>query len=1045
MSFALQPRKLAVAIWHSCLLLGLAMPVLAQSSEEADDESTESQAQQLDVVTVTGSRIPRAGYDTLEPAISVSREEIDRRGLTNVADALNEIPGFGVGVTPEGGQASFGAGVNFVNRFGLGSNRTLTLVNGRRFVSSNPVTIFGPTAPGLQVDLNAIPTQLVERVDNLTVGGAPTYGADAIAGTVNLILRQDFEGFEFGTTMGITERGDNERFNGRLLWGKNFADGRGNVVLAVSGDSVAGVLADDRDLFSRGRFFGTNPTSAAAALFPGRTPQNDGRLNPNTPFNNGATDGVPAAVYVANRRLNPLTFGGLLFPATGGTANAAGLPVGFGPGGETRLQFDTNGNLVPFTPGVPFGSLDAFGGDGLDLNETGQVTSDLERANAYSAGHFEFADGVRGYFEALYFKSKGTELIDQPIYNATVFGGLSQPLTFSATDPRLTAQARARLAELGVTSFRLSRASRDLVENNSSTETDIYRGVLGLTWDFNAFGRDLSWDNSFTYGRSDADNFQTVLNQQNFVNAMNVTTNAAGQIVCAGTGTIGVFGGSPSPRPDANCVPLDIFGEGRASAAARDYVTGRTRANSLLKQTVFNSNLGGTLFDYWAGSLGFNIGYEFRKEEGQFTPDAFQVAGLGRAVPIGANGGEFETDEFFAEFNVPLIAPENGIFGVHSLSFEAKGRRVDNSINGEFDAYTAGFQWSPIADLRIRGNNTRSLRSPAITELFTPASSAFSFLNDPCDPRFINAPSRPGGARAANCAALFSRLGINPSTFQSTIVSASQQIETGGDPNLRNEDADSSTIGFVWEPAFVPGLSLAVDYIEIDIRDAIQSLTATQIANACYDAQDFNSGDPLNGNAFCSRINRNAEGQIVAVINADGSTTPAVRTGFANVADLNFRGVTADLRYSFEVGDGWLINLGATAFNLRELKTEVLGSPDFADGEIGNSTRQYRFLAGVTKGPVNVNVQANYQSSAVFDRTFILANDPLGRDPTRDVDGVKGYDVYDLGINYQLTENGVVRFSVTNLFDSEPPFGVIGIGAYDILGRRYALATEWRF
>ncbi len=1028
----------------------------AQTESDPPADETEEKASQLDAVTVTGSRIKRAGFDTLEPAISVGKDYIEKRGLTNVADALNEIPGFGIGVTPEGGQAGFGAGVNFVNRFGLGSNRTLTLVNGRRFVSSNPVTIFGPAAAGLQVDLNAIPTQLIERVDNLTVGGAPTYGSDAIAGTVNLILRRDYEGLEVGTTIGATQYGDNQRFNGRVLWGTNFADGRGNFTLAGSVDTSAGVLQSEREIFARAPLFGVNPLATALGLQPGRTPANDGRANPNIPFNISSSDGIPNAVLIFNRRLSQLTYGGLLFPATGGTvlANGGGLPQGFGPNGRTLLQFDNNGQIIPYNPGIPFGNTDAVGGDGLNLIETGQIISDLDRANLYSTANFQITDNFGTYFEGLYFKSKGTELIDQPIFNATQFAAPSAPLTFSSTDPRLTDQARSVLAANGITSFRVSRASRDLVSNNASTETQLYRAVVGGTLDFTVGNYDYVWDTSVVYGRSDADNFQTVLDQQFFLNAVNVTRNAAGQIVCDPNGLIGVVAGGLRPIADPNCRPIDLFGEGRTSAEGRNYVTTLSKANSLLKQTVINTNVGGTLFEYWAGPVDFNVGYEYRKEDAQFTPSDFQRQGRGRAVPIRANGGEFSTDEFFAEYRLPLIGAQNEIPLFYGLDIEAKGRRVDNSITGEFDTWTFGVQWRPIEDLMLRGNQTRSLRSPSLTELFTPESSAFFTLSDPCDGRFISQPSRPGAAagpgspRFEHCQALVRSIGLagqgqTLTNFQSTIVGATQLGVIVGDPRLRNEDSKASTFGFVWEPSFIEGLSLQMDYIEIDIRDAISNLSATQTANLCYDDPNFNRADPLNGNEFCRRLNRigsgPSAGQILAGTGPNNTLIPAVRTNYANLSTLDFRGITGELSYRFQTNDGWTYDFSATAFNLRELSTLALGLRDFSEDEIGNPTKQYQFSFGINKDDWTVNLQSNYQSSALYDRNFTVE--------TRDILRVDSYTTWNLGVNYDVAENGVVRFSVTNLFDKQPPFSVAvaGIGVYDILGRRYALSTEWSF
>jgi outer membrane receptor protein involved in Fe transport len=1044
---AFKPNPLTLAL---LALTPFAFAAPQSSETNVNVIESEAEPEELDAVTVTGSRIKRAGYDTLEPATSISREDVSQRGITNIADSLNEIPGFGAGVTPEGNQSGFGASVNFVNRFGLGTNRTLTTVNGRRFVSSNPITIFGPAGPGLQVDLNAIPTQLIERVDNLTVGGAPVYGSDAIAGVVNLTLRDNFEGTEAGFTYGLTERGDNERVNLRAIWGTNFAEDRGNVTLAATVDTAEGVNQIERENFRLGQFFGVNPLATGLANQPGRTPMNDGRFNPNIPFNTGPSDGIPNSVLFFNRRLQQLTPGGLLFPSTGAaTLDATGTLRGFGADSRTYVQFDRNGNLVNYNPGTPFGPSDSAGGDGWFLVENGQITSDLERANLFSNGHFDFSDSWRGYYEALYFRSEGTEINDQPIFNATQFGGLSAPLTFSATDPRLTDQARARLSSLGVSSFRISRASRDLVVNNSRAETDLYRVVLGASNDFEWGERSFTWDTSINYGKSDVDNFANVLNQQNFINAINVTRNAGGQIVCDTTGTIGVIAGGVRPIADANCVPLDIFGEGRPSDAARNYVTGRTLANSVLKQTIFNSNLTGSFLDYYAGSIQFAAGYEYRKEEGEFNPDSFQRAGLGRAVAIGGLTGEFNTNEIFGELVIPVVSPENEIPGVYALDVELKGRRVDNSVNGAFDTYTYGLQWNVLPDLRLRGNRTRSLRAPAITELFTPVSTAFFAANDPCDGRFIGQPARPGAPsgpgtpRFDNCQALFRQLGLatnaTPLTnFTSNIVSATQQGVTSGDPGLRNEDAFSSTFGFVWEPEFFSGFSLAMDYIEINIEDAILSLTATQLGNLCFDDPNFNQNDARNGNSFCSRLNRNAAGQLVATVNPDGTTTPAVRTGFFNASQTDFRGITSQASYNFELESGYRFNVSANAFNLRELKNQLnAGLPDFNDGELGDPSRSYQFKLGVNKGKLGANLQANYQSAQVFNRTFNVE--------TRDILKVDSYTSFDLGLNYNYSDQATLRLAVTNLTDKQPPLGTTGIGFYDILGRRFALTGEYRF
>lgn len=199
-------------------------------------------------VIVTGSRIARRNYTEIEPTITVTSREIEDRGFSTLGQALNEQPSFGVpGASPVGGQSAFGPGQNFVDFFSLGSQRTLTLVNGRRFVGSNTSSIFGPTGSGgSQVDLNIIPTKLIDRVETIAVGGAPIYGSDAIAGTVNIVLRRNYKGIELDGQYGISEQGDNPDYRVRLLAGTNFADGRGNIVVSGEYNKQEGLLFTDR-------------------------------------------------------------------------------------------------------------------------------------------------------------------------------------------------------------------------------------------------------------------------------------------------------------------------------------------------------------------------------------------------------------------------------------------------------------------------------------------------------------------------------------------------------------------------------------------------------------------------------------------------------------------------------------------------------------------------------------------------------------------------------------------------------------------------------
>ena len=983
-----------------------------------------------DSIVVTGSRIRRAGFDTLEPALVVSQEYLDKRGLTNVADALNELPGFGVGVTPEGGQSGFGVGQNFVNRFGLGTNRTLTVVNGRRFVSSNAATIFGPAAPGLQVDLNVIPQIMVERIENLTIGGAPTYGSDAIAGTVNIILKKNFEGLEARVLSGITERGDNQRISLQGLAGFNFGGGRGNFTIGAAYDKVDGVLAINRERNAAGYSARTNPL--ASSITAGRTPANDGRINPDVPFNTGNTDGIPNAVYIANDRFSGFTGGGVLFPATGGFNLATGAPRGFGAAGTTNYAFGSDGRLFRYNPGTPFGTTNASGGDGFNLTETAPITANLERYTVSANTNYQITDGVRFFAEGSYYKAKALELIDQSIYNATAFGGASGVLTFSVNDPRLNAGDRAILTGLGVTDFRLSRASRDIVNNNARSEQELYRGVVGLDGDFEIGGRSFNWEVSANYGNSQGTYNANVLNQQKFVNAINVTTNAAGQIVCDPAPVRNVAPGTIRPVADAACVPLDVFGEGRRSAAALAYVSDRTTTLAVLEQEVYNANIGGSPFALWAGDVGFNVGYERRTERARFEPDAFQTAGLGRAVPIIGNSGSFTTNEVFGEILLPLVSPENNIPRINSLVAEGKVRYVDNTVNGGFTAWTAGGRWKPFDDIELRGNFTRSLRAPAVTELFTPVSNIFSAVPDPCDTRNVNGGAKPA-TRQANCAAFYQQFNLNPASFQSTAVDATIPGTSGGDPGLANEVSDSWTAGFVLRPSFLPGFRAAVDWNQIKISGPIANLSAAQIATGCFDNDNFDTTDVTRANAFCERIRRLPNGQI-----ANDPLNPGIRTGFVNGSSINFKGLTAEAGYTFDIGGLGQVDINGSLFYLDTLDFNINGIvADPQAGEVGDPKWSGQLNVGLTSGNFGWDVQANYTGKVQIN--------VLDNVETRDIINFDDYWLFNTTLSYKIKDNTFFRLTVTNLFDKQPPFPLNGVGSYDTLLRRFAISLQYRY
>ena len=1008
----------------------------ATISSQSPAQQKEEEDKTLQEVVVTGSRIVRAGYDTLEPASVITSDYIQSRGLTNIADALNESPGFGTATTPEGGQSTFGPGLNFVNRFNLGSNRTLTLINGRRFVSSNAPSIFGPAAPGNQVDLNFIPTVLVDHIDNLAVGGAPTYGADAIAGVVNVFLKKDFEGFRAFGQYGQLEDGGLKSDSLGLVGGWNFAGDRGNLTASIQHSSLDGLLATDNKRFADAYLFATNPASSITATQPGRTPANDGRVDSSVPFNTSNTDGIPNAVLIRNRRIFSLNFGGVALP-TGANTLADGQLRCFGVTSTNCLQFDTSGNLVPFNPGTNFGTTDASGGDGLYLVETLQLVSDLKRTSATVSAHFDLNDNVQLFTDLFGYKADAEEIVDQTAYNATIFGGSSSAITLPANHPTLTQQARDTLAGLGATSFRISRAHRDLAENNARSESDLYQAVVGATGNFEAGSRHFNWEAYFNYGRNKSTYFGTQLNRQNFVNALNVVAGPGGLVCSATPGYTGlpagnagrILVGADGPVADPNCVPLDIFGEGRPSAAAIAYVSSVQRSDADIEQRVFNANIGSQIFDIWGGPIEYNVGFERRTEKGAFEPDAYLAAGLGRSAIITPTVGEYTTNEFFGEVIFPLVSEKNEIPFLRELTVTGKARSVDNEVNGKFTAYTGGLQWAPFKDVQLRGNVTRSLRAPSITELFTPVSPIFTTVADPCSTSNVSGGTRPA-TRAANCAQFFEQYGLPTTGWQSNAVSATTQGSLQGDTSLANETANAWTVGFILRPRWVENLEMAVDWVDIRIDDTITNFTANDLATACFD--NFTYPNP-----YCDRFTRNPAS--AGPLNAGQITF--VQTGFANGAYQSMSGVSVEGRYrhSFEkLGD---FEVGLSYYRLREELRSATGVVTVNSEEVlGSPTDSVQLNLIYEKGPFGARWQSNYVSAQLYSRTFNAES--------RDILEVNSDYTHNLSLFYRPVENATVRLAVTNILDGNPPFPIGGDafnGNYDFLGRRYALSVTYDF
>ncbi len=396
--------------------------LLAQNNAQTVQQSNQpARRPQLQEVVVTGSRIARALNDTLQPTVEISSATFEQRGYTNVSQALDEMPEFGVPPTSQQNQQSaFSVGQSFVDLYSLGSQRTLTLVDGQRFVSSNTASLAGAASPGSQVDFNVIPIQLIDHIETVSVGGAPIYGADAIAGTVNVILKHDYQGFDMNAMTGVSNDGDAWNYRLSALGGHNFAGGRGNTTTVVEYTKSTGLRGTARtDYVNQGGF--------EAPATPGTYQQ---VYTPYPTVNQLSTSGVP---YLDNFFYTP----GVPDSAIGIT-NAAGQPLAFSPGSNA---------LTPYNLGQATGNPIFYnGGQGINLINYSNLQAWTERVNIVSLGHFDWTDSVQSYWNGWFSDSDSHSLISQPLYNATIFGSPGTPngpIYISTKNPYLSATDQA--------------------------------------------------------------------------------------------------------------------------------------------------------------------------------------------------------------------------------------------------------------------------------------------------------------------------------------------------------------------------------------------------------------------------------------------------------------------------------------------------------------------------------------------------------------------------------------------------------------------------
>jgi len=1010
---------------------GVATPETVQREAGAVPDEDAAGRTNQDVV-VTGSRIQSATVTSVAPVQVINDQQIDQSGVANVQDLLLENPVFGSPTFSRTNTAflTSGTGAATVDLRNLGTDRTLVLINGRRVVAGIPGSA--------TVDLNVIPSQFLSRVDILSGGASSLYGSDAVAGVVNFIYKDSFEGIEANGQYNFAERGDVRDYQANITVGSNFTDDRGNIMVHLG-------YSNQGQLLSRQR---PNTRVDDLDTFYGIS-------------GDPADYGVPAeGRFSAVPPQGVFTAGGCQF--TFNPANNA-LERGFSSNGGTISPAQAR------ACGVPVGT--ALAARGFNRQEYRTIAVPVERYLFAARMHYDITDGIRFVGEGTYAKTTSNRNIEP-------FGFTSAGTT-GAYPSGGSAPVETRVPTIGgpVGAFTIARNpyvpdaifnaatdtdgdglrdvgfSRRLLEfgnRRSTTTRDFYRFVAGLEGDI--FG-DFHWDATYNYGRT-TENQQGngQVNTLNFRNAFSVVTAAS----------LGLPGGTTPVCANAQaravgCVPVNIFGQGTVTPQALAYLNADQTFQTSVSQQVVQGNLSGTLLNLPAGPLGLAVGVEYRKETSSENNDSLTNQGLNGGNALPDTAGSFNVKEAYAEVNVPLIHDTPFI---QQLNLRASGRISDYSTVGTVYTYSGGAEWQPVDDIRISGTYARAVRAPNVGELFTGPSQTFpAGLSDPC----IGVTATGGGTRGDICRSFpgvlaniqngatggtglnfgntpNGRFDINQSDLQS--VSGFNR----GNPNLNEEKSDSYTGSVVINPRsidFLRNTVLRVDYFNIKIKDAVSAPPRAFILDQC-----FNQGNPI----YCAFVRRRAT---ATAVNSAG-TLEFVDAASVNAGRLATEGLDVTLTQRLPLSG---VGMGGD-LNLRVAYTHVFNGyitplpgadrDNFA-GEIGAAKDRFTATAGYTTNQFNINFTGTYLGRSAEDDLSLISNDLEPGDIK-----VPAQFYLDTQATFKAADAYEFYFGVDNLLDNDAPnilsgspFNTTGTdtaaGVYDVFGRRYYAGVRFRF
>ncbi len=1026
--------------------------VAPEAEADADLDAAADDATQLGTLQVTGSRLRRTDFETAQPVLVLTRQDIERTGLTSIGDILQNLPQAGAAINTAFNNG--GDGSTEIDLRNLGSNRVLVLVNGRRWVGGVSQLRTG------SVDLNTIPLAVIESIEVLKDGASAIYGSDAIAGVINIKTRRDFSGFETRGQYEVLTEGSVDTIPGDgvsykddgQIYAVDFSAGtvgrESSAFINVSYTEVSPVFAGSRALSSVPTF---GPLGASAdgtghsrgSLF---TPGADLLFVPTTNNSTAINNGQPAASDNPDALCYDIVAGSTVSDETGP------LPVQPPVGVDLCWMFtlqspddprrggrgtDPSGRYVPFD----------FNTDGHNYAPINYLITPQERTSIYGQFSQMLPSDVRFSTEVLYnHRRSQQQLAHTPLAAGDIFSGLPFALAYvDATNPFNPTNPQSPYYIPGTQAQDIGRADpasglvgfgavlRRMIESGPRIFTQDVTTVRiggGLEGQFFAGSQFVGWDAGAVYNETrQTDQNAGIYDMQRVARALGPVDQ------CVGTDA------TPAPLDAVGCVPLDLFGPtGSVTQEMLDYVVYTAIDHDRARQFFAYGNMN-TEFDqfsdYLAGPLGMAVGAEYRKEFFEGQPDSTKVFATSSTNAESPTSGSYDVQEAYIELGIPLI---EGRDYVESLNLSLAGRYSKYGIlDNTFDNFAGklGIEYRPINSLLIRSTVSEAFRAPSITDLFLGEAVSFPEVEDPCNDWDQQ---DPNSNVYQNCQAD----GAPPGYSQTN-----NQIQSvfGGNPDLTPETATTLSAGFVWSPEFIPDFNITVDWYNVEVTEIITFTGTGQVLGLCYNSAP-------DQRALCEFVQRNPT-------NFD---LQRVDNRTANLGGLEVEGVDVnfDWRLPFAALEPygsfkWTFDLAYTSKYDQTVNTvDDAGNPQtvtngFVGIEFGTGAiprLKFNTALDWELGPWSASWATRYihemyepcddgrgdpgravQPGALANRTPVVSLEQAG---LCDGEFSERFDVptnkveatfyHDLRIGYDFTQyNTTVSFGMRNVFNTDPP------------------------